>query len=126
MAKTDQPPPGSVGHIALPTTDVAKTSEYLQKLGLRPIEQHDEVAVLELRGGTHLVVLKSDQTPAAGAKASFDLMYEDIDEIWQQCKSLGYAPSAIEERSFHRSFTIIEPGGHELTINSSHASNRPV
>ena len=126
MATSDERPPVWVGHVVMPSTDVGKTTEYLVKLGLRPIERAERFAVLEFRGGTHLVVLHADDPPAPGASASFDLMYEDLDAVWKQCDQLGYQPSAIEEGTIHRSFAIVEPGGHEITVNSSHVGDLPV
>jgi hypothetical protein len=35
-------------------------------------------------------------------------------------------PTAIHVGRVHSSFTILEPGGHEVTVNSSHAGDRPV
>lgn len=118
-------PPVWVGHVALGSTDVAKTADYLEKLGLRPLVS-GEVAVLELRGGTHLVVHPADGRPASGTQAPFDLMYEDVDAAWKHCRELGFAPSEIRDEAFHRSFTLVEPGGHEITVNSTHVSDQPV
>ena len=122
----DERPPVWVGHVAMSSSDVAKTTDFLVKLGLRFIEGGEQVSVLELRGGTHLVVLQNDNAVLPGTQASFDLMYEDVDVIWKQCNELGLSPSAIRDEPFHRSFTLIEPGGHEITVNSTHASDLPV
>lgn len=119
-------PPVWVGHVDLPSARVAATTEFLVKLGMRSIEAGDGVAILELRGGTHLVVFHSDTPPAPGAKAGFDLMVEDVDATWKHCQELGLDPSPIEEVPFHRSFKLVEPGGHEITVNSSHVSDQPV
>ena len=119
-------PPVWVGHVAMASTDVAKTTDYLAKLGLRPIASGEKFAVLELRGGTHLVVLHNDDPPQSGAQVSFDLMYEDVDAIWKQCNERGLAPSEIEDGNIHRSFKLVEPGGHEITINSTHVGDLPV
>ena len=114
-----------VGHVALGSHDVAATADFMIKLGMRPIETGD-VAILELRGGTHLVVLPAGSPALPGSKASFDLMVDDIDIAHAQCTALGLAPSQIEDVPFHRAFTVVEPGGHEVTINSSHVSDQPV
>ena len=108
------------------STRVAETTEFLIKIGLRPIQTDDRVAVLELRGGTHLVVIHSDSPAAAGAQSGFDLMYEDVDAAWKRCQEQGLDPSPIEEAPFHRSFKLVEPGGHEITVNSTHVSDQPV
>jgi hypothetical protein len=77
-AKKDQRPPVAVGHVRLPVSDVAAAARWLETVGLRPIVQMEELAVLELRGGTHVVVRQAEKPPA-GTGAPFDLMVDDID-----------------------------------------------
>ena len=115
-----------MGHVALATSDVGKTSDFFAALGMRLLERSDDVAVLELRGGTHLVVLRTKRPALPGTLAPFDLMFDDLDSIWQRCVELGFTPSEIEDAHFHRSFRVVEPGGHEVTVNSSHVSDQPV
>ena len=110
----------------LPTPEVAKSAEWLVRCGLRSLLQRDDFAVLELRGGTHLVVHPSDGPIPAGAPASFDLMVDDIEATHARYTKLGLAPSPIQPGRIHSSFTIVEPGGHQITVNSSHAGDRPV
>ena len=65
MSQTvDQRPPVAVGHVWLPATDVGVAERWLVSVGLRPIFADDSLAVLELRGGTHVVVRKAEQPPA--------------------------------------------------------------
>ena len=52
----DQRPPVAVGHVRLDVVDVGAAARWLEAVGLRPIVTRDELAVLELRGGTHVVV----------------------------------------------------------------------
>ena len=122
----DKRPPVAIGHVTLPTADVPASTDFMVKLGLRRIVTLDEFAVLELRGGTHLVVHPADGRPASGTQAPFDLMYEDVDAAWKHCRELGFAPSEIRDEAFHRSFTLVEPGGHEIKVNSTHVSDQPV
>jgi hypothetical protein len=80
MSQTvDQRPPVAVGHVRLPATDVAAAERWLQSVGLRPIFADQDLAVLELRGGTHVVVRKVEKPPTAGCAAPFDLMVDDIE-----------------------------------------------
>ena len=55
----DQRPPVAVGHVRLNVSDVGAAARWLETVGLRPIVTRDELAVLELRGGTHVVVQTS-------------------------------------------------------------------
>lgn len=125
MAQEERPPLW-IGHVILRVPDIAKTMDFLVKLGMRPIEQYEEVAILELRGGTHLVLLRAGEPPREGAKAPFDLMVDDLASSRKRYVELGLDPSEIEKAPFHHFFTVVEPGGYEITVNSSHTSGKPV
>jgi catechol 2,3-dioxygenase-like lactoylglutathione lyase family enzyme len=80
-----------VGHVTLPTTNLAATREFMTQLGMRLIEAGDDFAVLELRGGTHLVLLPAKEPPSGSAY--FDLMVDDLDATHERLRTLGLAPS---------------------------------
>ena len=63
---------------------------------------------------------------APGSKAPFDLMVEDIDASHETFEAHGLSPSTIKEGRVHRSFTVIDPSGYKITVNSSHVSDLPV
>ena len=96
----------------------------MQLLGMRLVADGDDFAVLEMRGGTHLV-LTSDPNSAL-IKAEFDLMVEDLDATHTHYTELGLKPGEIERGRIHDSFDLREPGGTVMTINSSHVSELPV
>jgi len=121
----DERPPVAVGHVRLPCGDVAAAAAWLETAGLRPIVQMDELAVLELRGGTHVVVRKTEP-PAEGTAAPFDLMVDDIDATHHDYAEKGLSPSPISRGRIHDSFTLAGPSGWVFTVNSSHASDKPV
>lgn len=125
-SKNDGRPPVWVGHSTLFVADIAASAAFFLKLGLRPIGQYDRVAVLELRGGTHLILLPADKPAQGHAKAPFDLMVDDLDATHSAWTAAGLEPSAIEDGEIHRSFTVTEPGGHVVTVNDTHASGLPV
>jgi hypothetical protein len=122
----DQRPPVAVGHVRLPCSDVAAAASWLETAGLRPIVQMDDLAVLELRGGTHVVVRKTEPPSAPGTAAPFDLMVDDIDAAHRDYAGKGLSPSEISRGRIHDSFTVAGPSGWLFTVNSSHASGRPV
>ena len=122
----DQRPPVAVGHVRLPTTDVAAAARWLEAVGLRPIFADDGLAVLELRGGTHVVVRKTEQPPAAGSAAPFDLMVDDIEAARRDYMAKGLGPSDISRGRIHDSFHVTGPDGYDFTITSSHAGGRAV
>ena len=123
---TDQRPPVAVGHVRLPCSDVAAAARWLETAGLLPIVQMDELAVLELRGGTHVVVRKAEPPPAPGTAAPFDLMVDDIEETHRRYAAKGLSPSEISRGRIHDSFQVAGPSGWLFTVNSSHASGKPV
>ena len=127
MSRTvDQRPPVAVGHVWLPATDVAAADRWLQSVGLRPIFADDGLAVLELRGGTHVVIRKADQPPAAGTAATFDLMVDDIEAARRDYTAKGLGPSEINRGRIHDSFHLTGPDGYDFTVTSSHAGGRAV
>ena len=127
MSQTiDQRPPVAVGHVRLPTSNVASAARWLVSVGLRPIFEDAELAVLEFRGGTHVVVRKADEAPKAGTAAPFDLMVDDIETARRDYLAKGFEPSEISRGRIHDSFHVSGPDGYDFTINSSHAGERPV
>jgi len=127
MSQTiDQRPPVAVGHVRLPTTNVPGAARWLESVGLRPIFEDDDLAVLELRGGTHVVVRKAEEVPKAGTAAPFDLMVDDIEAARRDYAAKGLGPSDISRGRIHDSFHLAGPDGQDFTVNSSHAGGRVV
>ena len=94
----DQRPPVAVGHVRLNVKDVGAAARWLETVGLRPIVTREEIAVLELRGGTHVVVRRAEPPVSPGAVAPFDLMVDDVDAtrngLAELLRTLGYAACA--------------------------------
>jgi hypothetical protein len=127
MSQTlDQKPPVAVGHVRLPATDVAAAARWLETVGLRPIFQDTDLAVLEFRGGTHVVVRRPEQPPVIGTAAPFDLMVDDIEAARRDYAAKGLGPSQISRGRIHDSFHLAGPDGHDFTVTSSHAGGRAV
>ncbi len=85
----------AVAHLVFKVADLKRSCEFYSKLGIPPFAIDGEVALIELRGGTHLLLLKVDQ-PAGGDVAEsvtgqfhkrfyeqFDLMIKgkDLNEL---------------------------------------------
>jgi hypothetical protein len=127
MSQTsDQRPPVAVGHVRLPATDVAAAARWLEIVGLRPIFQDADLAVLEFRGGTHVVVRKPDQPLVVGTTAPFDLRVDDIEGARRDYAAKGLGPSEISRGRIHDSFHLVGPDGHDFTVTSSHAGGRAI
>jgi catechol 2,3-dioxygenase-like lactoylglutathione lyase family enzyme len=111
-------PPVWIGHAVLPVSDVNRSADFWQEVGMREVERNAHVAVLELRGGTHLILVPG--TPPSGADAPFDLMVDDLDATHAEWKARGFDPAPIERGNIHSAFTVRDPDGYRVTINSSH------
>ena len=110
-----------VGHITMNTTKLDESEAFMKQLGLRGVFRNDAVAVLELRGGTHLVVIKNET--ATPANTDFDFMVEDLDKTYTQFKADGLVVSEVRKGEIHDSFEITEPGGNQITFNSTHVAD---
>jgi catechol 2,3-dioxygenase-like lactoylglutathione lyase family enzyme len=118
---TDARPNVWVGHVTLATPDPAAASAFYVDLGMREVETNRHVCVLELRGGTHLVLYRAKQSDIErGAAVPFDLMVDDLDAVHANLSARGLSPSGIAEGRIHRSFTVLDSDGYVLTVNSSH------
>lgn len=103
-----------------------ESAHFIRTIGMRPVFQGPEVSVYELRGGTHLILMRKGEV--RGGNAGFDLMVDDLYATHKRFIELGLVPSPIEARPAidHEVFTLREPAGHVITFFSSHVSGRPV
>lgn len=121
----EDPRPGVwVGHVVMRAPDVGAADAWMQGVGMRSIVSRDDIAVLELRGGTHLVIQPGPD--AAGADIGFDLMVDDLDATHADYAARGLDPSGITRGGIHDSFTVAAPSGHTVTVNSTHVGDQPV
>jgi catechol 2,3-dioxygenase-like lactoylglutathione lyase family enzyme len=114
----DARPPVWIGHARLTVTDLDHSADFWRTIGMREIERNEQIVVLELRGGTHLVLRPG--TPSRGADAPFDLMVEDLEATHAEWKKLGLDVSPIERGRIHSAFIVRDPDGTNITVNSSH------
>jgi hypothetical protein len=122
----DLRPPLWIGHVVLETDRLEESARFMRTIGMRAVKQGSKVAIFELRGGTHLILIaKSEIVPR---DAPFDLMVEDLRATHQRFTSLGLAPSPIDTVPSidHESFRVREPAGHLITFYSNHSSGNPV
>jgi catechol 2,3-dioxygenase-like lactoylglutathione lyase family enzyme len=118
----DQRPALWVGHVVLATHDVVTASAFYLDLGLRQVHEpraNDAIAELEMRGGTHLVLVLDPDARTEGRGAPFDLMAEDLDALHDAMEARGIDVSPIE-RGGHATFTFHDPDGYLVTVNDSH------
>ena len=112
----DPRPRFAIGHMAITAQDVTRLTEFYSNLGMRQIMNSGQFAILELRGGTHLIV----QHGPAG-QASLDLIVDDIDDVHTDLSTAGVVPSPIRRGHPHDQFQATDPEGNRLTISSNHA-----
>jgi len=126
MNGKDLRPPVWVGHVVLETDRLEESAAFMRAIGMRTVHPGPNVAVLEMRGGTHLILIaKKTVTPG---DAAFDLMVEDLHATHRHFTSLGFAPTPIEAvpKIDHELFRVREPAGHLITFYSNHVSGDPV
>ncbi|HXS40434.1 MAG TPA: hypothetical protein VN766_09640 [Stellaceae bacterium] len=124
--KRDRRPPAAIGHVFFAASNAGEAAQWFETVGLRPIASDEDFAVLELRGGTHLVVTQAARRPRPGREAPFDLMVDDIDAARRKFAARGLKPSRLRRGTIHDEFTLVGPDGYRVTILSSHAGRRAV
>jgi catechol 2,3-dioxygenase-like lactoylglutathione lyase family enzyme len=120
----DERPALWVGHVVLATHDVLRSFAFYRDLGLRAVHEArttDPIAELELRGGTHLVLVLDAEARTEGRGAPFDFMADDLDALHDTMENDGVAVSPIA-REGHASFTFHDPDGWVVTVNDSHVT----
>ena len=123
---TDERPKLAVGHVSLAVDDVDDAYAFFVRHGMRDIFKGEEFGVLELRGGTHLVLNRANSEIEAGCKAPFDLMVDDVDEAREELTSAGVTATEIARGRIHDTFHIEGPSGYRFAVTSSHAGDRTV
>jgi catechol 2,3-dioxygenase-like lactoylglutathione lyase family enzyme len=118
MTTTDPRPAVWTGHLIVSGKDPSASASFYKDIGMREVAILDEVAIFELRGGTHLVVRK-DADPKPGP-ADWDLMVEDIAATHADWTSKGLTVTPIEKGPIHEAFTVTDPDGNTIQVNSSH------
>lgn len=113
----DERPRFGIGHIGLGVSDVDRSAAFYRDIGMRPIANMGRAAIVELRGGTHLIVQKTNDA----RPGSLDLIVDDIDETHSVLAALGAQPTRIERGNPHDRFTAVDPDGNVLVVNSNHA-----
>ena len=84
---SDARPDIAIGHVRLSVASVKETTDFFVKLGIRTIVEKADFAVLELRGGTHLVLRTGEVTESG--PVDFDIMVDDIDAAHIDLTGLG-------------------------------------
>jgi catechol-2,3-dioxygenase len=130
----------AVAHLVLKVADLESSCQFYSNLGIPPFAIDEEGAIIELRGGTHLILLSVDQLAEEGVAESltgqfhkrfseqFDLMIKgkglnELEKYRLELISRGIAAGEIPDETFfgHCLFCIKDPDGNGITIYTSHA-----
>ena len=118
----DQRPVFAVGHMRMEVSDVRDAYRFFVRHGMREILERDDFAILELRGGTHLILNRTEESIPEGQRTPFDLMVDDVDSVHQRFVEDGIEATPIERGRIHDSFSVKGPSGYSIPINSSHVA----
>jgi catechol-2,3-dioxygenase len=130
----------AVAHLVFKAADLKSSCQFYSNLGLPPFAIDEKVAIMELRGGTHLLLLEVDQLAGEDLAESltgqfhrkfseqFDLMIKgkslsELKKYRSELISRGIAAGEIPDETFfgHYLFCIKDPDGNGITIYTSHA-----
>ena len=131
----------AVAHLVFKVADLKSSCQFYSNLGLPPFAIDEKVAIIELRGGTHLLLLEVDQVAGENVAESvtgqfhkrfseqFDLMIQgkglnELTKYRLELISRGIAAGEIPDETFfgHHLFCIKDPDGNGITIYTSHAT----
>src|SRR6202167_1909609 len=130
----------AVAHLVFKVADLKSSCQFYSNLCIPPFAIDEESAIVELRGGTHLILLSVDQLAGEGIAESltgqfhkrfseqFDLMIEGkgLDELKKyrlELISRGITAGEIPDETFfgHHLFCTKDPDGNGITIYTSHS-----
>lgn len=117
----DERPVFAVGHVRLAVEDAESAHDFFVRHGLRGIARKPDLAIVELRGGTHLILNRAEQPIEDGQPAPFDLMVDDVDRTRRRFTDDGVHATEIERGDIHDLFHVTGPSGYWIRISSSHA-----
>jgi catechol-2,3-dioxygenase len=139
--KTVVDPELAVAHLVFKVADLKSSCQFYSNLGLPPFAIEEKVAIIELRGGTHLLLLSVDEPAGEDVAESvtgqfhkrfseqFDLMIKgkglnELTKYRLELISRGIAAGEIPDEAVfgHYLFCIKDPDGNGITIYTSHAN----
>ena len=139
--KTVVDPELAVAHLVFKVADLKSSCQFYSNLGIPPFFTDEEAAIIELRGGTHLLLLSVDEPAGQDVAESvtgqfhkrfseqFDLMIRgkglnELKKYRLELISRGIAAGEIPDEAVygHYLFCVKDPDGNGITIYTSHAN----
>ncbi len=141
----DSLPAAALGHFVMKVANLDVSYQLYADLGLCQIEVLPDVAIIELRGGTHILLFpENGEAPFPltsshlGQRAAFfnehlDLMINgktrgDLEAYRAILLKNGITAGEIAQERFfgHYYFHLADPDGHGITLYTSHVGELPV
>ena len=141
----DSLPAAALGHFVMKVANLGASYQFYADLGLRQVGIFPDVAIIELRGGTHILLFpENDEAPFTvtsshvGQRGAFfnehlDLMIGgktrgDLEAYRAILLKNGIHAGEIPQQRFfgHDYFHLADPDGHGITVYTSHAGEAPV
>ena len=128
----------AVAHLVFKVADLKSSCQFYSNLGIPPFAIDEKFAIVELRGGTHLLLFEVGLAGEDVAESvtgqfhkrlseRFDLMIEgkglnELKKYRLDLISRGIAAGEIPDETFfgHYLFCIKDPDGNGITIYTSH------
>ena len=141
----DNLPAAAFGHFVLKVNDIDISYQFYAKLGLRPFGKFPDLAIIELRGGTHILLISKNDELSSSLKSShlgqrgasfnerLDLMIDgksrnDLELYRATLAEKGLSVDAIAQDQFfgHDYFQLVDPDGNGITVYTSHTGELSV
>ena len=141
----DSLPVAALAHFVMKVRNIEATYRFYGGLGLRALDTFPGLAIVELRGGTHLLIFQKDDDQASalhdghvGQRPEFggeklDLMISghtkaQLELFRAGLMDKGYSPSAIADGVLygHHYFSMKDPDVKGVTFYTSHCGDKPV
>ncbi|MGA7570194.1 MAG: VOC family protein [Candidatus Aquilonibacter sp.] len=138
-------PAAALAHFVMHVQSIEASYQFYIGLGLRAFATFPGMAIVELRGGTHLLLFQKgdDQSSAlqnshVGQRPDFgserlDLMIAgptktDLEIYRARLIDNGYSPSSIADGILygHHYFSMQDPDGNGISFYTNHCSDKPV
>jgi hypothetical protein len=141
----DSLPAAALGHFVMKVANLGVSYQFYADLGLRQIGIFQDVGIIELRGGTHVLLIpENEEAPftlapsRTGQRGAFfrehiDLMIngktrDDLEAHRATLLKSGIDAGEIAPELFfgHHYFQLTDPDGHGITVYTSHVGELPV
>ena len=117
----------SVGHVLVLTRNAAKGVEFYRRLGLDVVGELKDLTIIELRGGTHILLSEFDLEQDVAPQKNIDLMIDsnlraDLEAYRAALVENGIeaGPISAEPRFGHYYFSVQDSDGNQLLFSTSH------